>query len=446
MKRNFYLVFVIFAFVIFSIATAVAQPSQLTKAVNFRTSYIPIEIQNGFVLDSVVCTYDPGFSQFNSFHFKYNSSGQLIWEDDIGVLLLSSFNSYGHKVNVYFQLFSDNSYNEKGLLSLQSVHYVDSTLRDWGSSTYSYDSDNRIISVITVEENGDTATSTLFQYDSSGSLTGYHHNISDVIHTWSIMEYDSLGRIKSRLDSQFEYPNEYFYDYDSKGGVICTVVDSMYQNIPPIDTLQVHHFEYDGSGRELLDIWGWGTGDTSSYARVVSTYDGSGKILSIIDSPYDPYNFSYNSDNNLDSCVAGEERDSYFEPGGILLYDQYGNAFLEGFESGYRGLKIFPYYSNLSSMGITNSKSAPRDFYLSQNYPNPFNPTMVINYQLPVASNVVLKIYDVLGREVETLVDGRQTGGTHLVTFRADNLPSGVYFYSITAGAFHQVRKMVLVK
>ena len=95
---------------------------------------------------------------------------------------------------------------------------------------------------------------------------------------------------------------------------------------------------------------------------------------------------------------------------------------------------------------VRTQGQVPDKLQVEQNYPNPFNPTTVINYQLPVTSNVTLKIYDVLGREVKTLVDGRQTAGNHSVGFNADKLSSGVYFYSITAGTFHQVRKMVLVK
>jgi antitoxin component YwqK of YwqJK toxin-antitoxin module len=430
------------------IVTAMAQPSQLSRTVNFRNNYIPIEIQNGFVLDSVA--YIHPVSQ--SVHFKYNSGGQMIWEDDLGALVLSSIDSSSHRVvNVSYQLFSDNSYNEKGLLSLQNVHYyADSVLQNYYSIVYSYDGDNRIQSKIYPASNGDTAISNTYQYDSSGNLTSYywHRHNPDMVDS-SIMEYDSLGRLKSRLDSKNDSPNGYFYNYDSTGNVFCTIVDF---NDLPTDTMQIHQFRYDGSGRELLDIY-W-PGDTSYYEKVVSTYDGSGKILSIIDSSYHsgtwawppPYNFSYNSDNNLDSCVTGEEENNYCQPKGILLYDNYGNAFFEGFDNGYRFYKIFPYYSKLSALGVTNSISTPRDFYLSQNYPNPFNPTTVINYQLPVTGDVTLKVYDVLGREVRTLVDGRQTAGSHSIGFSADKLPSGVYFYSITAGAFHQVRKMVLMK
>ncbi len=88
----------------------------------------------------------------------------------------------------------------------------------------------------------------------------------------------------------------------------------------------------------------------------------------------------------------------------------------------------------------------PKQFTLSQNYPNPFNPTTVISYQLPTASTVSLKIYDVLGKEVATLVNGRQEAGTYNFNFNASNLASGIYFYRFQAGNFVQVRKMMLVK
>ena len=94
----------------------------------------------------------------------------------------------------------------------------------------------------------------------------------------------------------------------------------------------------------------------------------------------------------------------------------------------------------------------PRSARLLQNYPNPFNPVTVISYQLPVVSDIALKIYDVLGREVSTLVNERQTAGNHNVTFNARDLPSGVYFYSILAkgggqaGTYNEVKKLVLLK
>jgi photosystem II stability/assembly factor-like uncharacterized protein len=98
-------------------------------------------------------------------------------------------------------------------------------------------------------------------------------------------------------------------------------------------------------------------------------------------------------------------------------------------------------------VGVENNrKSTPTEFALQQNYPNPFNPTTIINYHLPMDDMVTLKVYDVLGREVKTLVSEHQIAGNYSVTFSACNLPSGVYFYSLQAGTYHNTKKLLLLK
>jgi hypothetical protein len=96
--------------------------------------------------------------------------------------------------------------------------------------------------------------------------------------------------------------------------------------------------------------------------------------------------------------------------------------------------------------GVENSQEVPAGFVLEQNYPNPFNPTTVVTYLLPVASNVKLIVYDVLGRPVATLVNERQAAGRHSVKFDAGGLSSGVYFYRLQAGNFVRTKKMILVQ
>jgi len=85
-------------------------------------------------------------------------------------------------------------------------------------------------------------------------------------------------------------------------------------------------------------------------------------------------------------------------------------------------------------------------YQLSQNYPNPFNPTTVIKYSLPTGSDVSLKVYDELGREVATLVDGFVSAGSHQVTLDARSLASGMYVYRLTSGVFTESRKLVVLK
>ena len=98
-------------------------------------------------------------------------------------------------------------------------------------------------------------------------------------------------------------------------------------------------------------------------------------------------------------------------------------------------------------MGIRRvSSPLPVKFTLEQNYPNPFNPTTTLRYSIPRASMVTMKIYNVLGQEVATLVSQRQSAGTYTVTFEASRFASGVYFYRLTAGSYSSVKKMMLLK
>ncbi len=121
----------------------------------------------------------------------------------------------------------------------------------------------------------------------------------------------------------------------------------------------------------------------------------------------------------------------------------------------------FTYYSAIAevSNGITSvqenesDKGLPTVFNLSQNYPNPFNPSTTIKYSIPVVvlspvegQHVKLKIYNILGNEVATLVDDQKAPGNYEITFNANKLSSGLYFYKLTTGKFHQTKKMLLVK
>jgi hypothetical protein len=92
------------------------------------------------------------------------------------------------------------------------------------------------------------------------------------------------------------------------------------------------------------------------------------------------------------------------------------------------------------------SSALPTSFMLRQNYPNPFNPTTKITYAIPTASKVTLKIFDLLGQHVATLVDEQQEANTYVKEFDASRLASGTYFYQIHAGNFNSTKKMILMK
>ena len=102
--------------------------------------------------------------------------------------------------------------------------------------------------------------------------------------------------------------------------------------------------------------------------------------------------------------------------------------------------------NNYVSVNNEASSRIVRSFNLYQNYPNPFNPSTLIRYQLQSDVFVTLKVYDILGREVKTLVHKYQNAGSYSVQFDASNLPSGAYFYKFEAGNYHDIKKLLLLK
>jgi hypothetical protein len=95
---------------------------------------------------------------------------------------------------------------------------------------------------------------------------------------------------------------------------------------------------------------------------------------------------------------------------------------------------------------VGDNGADPKEFKLYQNYPNPFNPATMIRFQIAKRGHVLMKVYDVLGREVVTLVNDVKEPGTYTVQWNATNFASGVYFYRLDAGSYTSVKKLLLLK
>ncbi|MCX7874839.1 MAG: T9SS type A sorting domain-containing protein [Melioribacteraceae bacterium] len=166
-------------------------------------------------------------------------------------------------------------------------------------------------------------------------------------------------------------------------------------------------------------------------------------------------NWINKSNNNPRSSIERRENQSqYFE---LTRTEPNTNKYLDknvtvGNEYSYRIRsfvgELFSKYSEEVTVRITDVsiEHLPTEFNLSQNYPNPFNPVTVISYQLPVGVWTTLKIYDLLGNEITTLVNEYKQPGIYVETFHGTTLPSGVYFYRLTANNFSSVRKMIFLK
>ena len=151
-------------------------------------------------------------------------------------------------------------------------------------------------------------------------------------------------------------------------------------------------------------------------------------------------NWLYESDDNGDNwfLVNGGLNDSKY----ILSLEITKSGFL------FAGMDYYGIYKSANKVVTTlnEENTVPSKFELMQNYPNPFNPSTSIEYSVPSNEYVLLKVYDLLGNEVNTLVNERQSAGNYEVNFDASNLASGIYFYRLQSGSFIQTKKLMLLK
>ena len=201
---------------------------------------------------------------------------------------------------------------------------------------------------------------------------------------------------------------------------------------------------------ELINCIIWGNSATTSsqingianvsYSDVEGGYSGTGNI------DMDPlFRDDANGDFHLQSTDCGYSFNSPCIDAGNPAYEDWP----QNCDWGLGQVR-----SDMGAYGGTNSivdvpeedVFLPNDYCLYQNYPNPFNPSTTFRYSIPTQSKVMIKVYDILGNEIETLVNEEKPAGTYEVTWNADNLPSGVYFYQLRAGSFVEAKKMILMK
>ena len=207
-------------------------------------------------------------------------------------------------------------------------------------------------------------------------------------------------------------------------------------NHTSLSDLQISLF--DPSGDSVL-VWNGDYGNRSCYNLTTIFDDNSTDTL--VDGKFIDFGPSIMPLNSLDQTFAGKKAGGKWA---LKITDlNNGNT---GFLYGW-GLQI------KTVTGIKDSKSSPKNFQLSQNYPNPFNPSTKIKYSIPNSPlpfgkglGVRLEVYDILGRQVATLVNEKQQPGNYQVTFDGSKLSTGIYFYKLTAGNFIKTKKMILLK
>ena len=355
--------------------------------------------------------------------------------------------------------------------------------------TYTYDNNGNMLTTLneTWSNNAWVKTSIFtYTYDNQGNRLTYLDEYW-VDNTWvklwrHIYSYNNKGNMLNDLcqrwiNNAWLNSKSYTYTYDINGNMLSSLFEDgsnnemkiwTYDNSGNMLTYLLQRPQngiwvnverttstYDNQGNRLVrfgEVWNndaW----VSSY-KSIYTYDCNGNMLSLLhllwtdSTNFDCWKEEYAYDNN-GNAIHGENYNlsnnvwTYLKYTSYIVYNNKKDSVI------YRGHIVNVQYTTLTD--VKENSNTINSFNLHQNYPNPFNPSTKIKFELASNSMVTLKIYDVLGREKEVLINGNLTSGEHEVTFDARNLSSGVYFYKIEASGtngsqYSATKKMILVK
>jgi len=253
---------------------------------------------------------------------------------------------------------------------------------------------------------------------------------SDPIH----LEYEYSYWVKVIGDTILE--NGKNYKILSRGYFNYSFTDQIFERI---DSSTTSVYRFDGVGEYKIDSLASSEGDTIASSRY--THSNLGTYCTLV----------------LQRDIYGHNlKVKYLNDFGGIPNVEYELAEKIGLIANY-SWEVMSHEEYLQYAKIKNNeygiptdvkliRNFPQNFSLYQNFPNPFNPTTTISYSIPQSGLVQLKVYDMLGREVVSLVNEEQTRGKHQVVFNAENLSSGIYFYKLQSGSFTETKKLMLLK
>jgi hypothetical protein len=360
---------------------------------------------------------------------KFDSSGNFLWSKPYTLLGVGS--------------------NATSIQSLENNNYMVAFTDTWAPN-FGYES----IGVMKIKDDGDTLWTKHLDNGTSGRIYKLSNGGYAILYQTALVDIQTSGFALAILDSSGNISGRKIFNEfpgvdanslivnDDNSLTICACNNSLekifiIQATPDGEVLNLN--EYDG--RTDYNVSPLITTNTGDYILV--GFKNRNLIL-----------YRISKDGNI---IWKKYLNGYPEScGGNILPTEDGGYLVSGYifnenDQLYHTIlvKTDSLGSNLSEVPteMDEVKIINKSFSLSQNYPNPFNPSTTISYQLPVSSNVSLKVFNTLGQEVETLIKGFQNAGFHSSLFTlSSSLPSGIYFYKLQAGDYISVKKMILLK
>lgn len=337
--------------------------------------------------------------------------------------------------------------------------------------TNTYNSEGKLVSILWEAFNNLTGgwsndALDIYSYDTSGNCITHLHKVyigGEFLNQFRYnYYYDSSNNLSFSIRESWVNNNwllvSRIINYYNSSNLLDTTLFQDWVNNQWLN-FQLNIYEYDGNFNVATNLAKrWQGNDWINIAKVVYEYHNNNLIYEIlfwnVNDRWENLErrfYEYDNDNDLIHLYGEEWQNGQWLPAnlGLLI------TIPDGTKLGYLAKELFFYYS--PSTTVDRNDNTIREFNLFQNYPNPFNPSTIISYYLPTQSEVELKIFDLLGNEIVTLVDNIQTDGHYNVEFNSKNLSkslsSGVYFYQIKVkevegfnNYWQESRKMLLLK
>ena len=370
---------------------------------------------------------------------KYNSAGVQQWA--------ARYNGTGSVVDAAIDVCVDEFQNvyvtgqstgTGSSLDYATVKYNSSGMEQWVARYNGTANDIDISTSISVNNTGEVF------------ITGFSRGINST-YDYTTIKYNSTGDQQwvvryNGTGNKSDVPSD--MALDNSGNIVITGVTNSDVSGNQSDYATV---KYDPSGNLLWSVIYNGTGNNndSATALAIDNEDNifvTGKSIGA-ETSFDCVSIEYNQ-NGSQKYITRYNRDGVSnDVANSITLDPLKDAYITGgsaLSGSYQDI-IAVKYSKVSGITVL-SNSVPDKFELMQNYPNPFNPITKINYSVPEGGLLNLKISDVLGNEIETLVNEYQSPGIYSVSWNAEKYPSGVYYYSLKTDKLSETKRMVLIK
>ncbi|MCU7501128.1 MAG: T9SS type A sorting domain-containing protein [Bacteroidota bacterium] len=292
--------------------------------------------------------------------------------------------------------------------------------------------------------------------NSSSDLPAVFLNTSDGGNTWTSVNPAAFGSSSGDMWRRLDFPSlktGYFFESGINPQYIYKTLDGgkSWTKLEPQTGLMIIKFYDDNLGIYIRMV-------SKGNLAVCRTKDG-GKNFQSVPLPSSGWG------NDIE-FIPGDPAKVWFTDGTKLYFSTDTCATYHEYQLGVENVMnrdiVFPDKSHgwlisddgiifktdqpLYTMDVKDNPAQAADFRLLQNYPNPFNPSTTISYSIPEGRVVTLKVYDMLGKEVKTLLNEYNDAGNHSLQFNASALPSGIYLYTIQAGEFRDSKKLLLIK